>query len=149
MPTHEQIDTPQPDKVERWTSRRSEVRIWMPLPGIIRFKYFGFSEASAVPWMAETANRMIKVGGRSPVDMYVDCWDQDGYEPGFRTGLVDWNKQIYSDIRTMPLLIRSKIAAMGITVSNIALGGLLVPFTEPQKFERAYQESVLAARRQL
>jgi hypothetical protein len=119
----------------------------MPLPGIIRFKYFGFSEASAVPWMADTANRMIKVGRRSPVDMFVDCWQQEGYEPGFRTGLTDWNKQIQKDIRTMPLLIRSKIAAMGITVSNIALGGMLVPFTEPQQFERAYQESVLAARR--
>ena len=145
MPTQQEVETSK--DVERWTSTRSEVRIWMPLPGIIRFKYFGFSEATAVPWMAETANRMIKVGGRSPVDMFVDCWNQEGYEPGFRTGLTDWNKRIQKDIRTMPLLIRSKIAAMGITVSNIALGGMLVPFTDPQQFERTYQESVLAARR--
>ncbi len=145
MPTEQEVETS--NDVERWTSARSEVRIWMPLPGVIRFKYFGFSEAAAVPWMAETANRMIKVGGRSPVDMFVDCWNQEGYEPGFRTGLTDWNRRIYNDIRTMPLLIRSKVAAMGITVSNIALGGLLVPFTEPQQFDRAYHESVLAARR--
>jgi hypothetical protein len=122
-------------QVERWTSRRSEVRIWTPCPGIIRFKYFGFNEAASVPWMGETANRMVRAGP-TPVDMFVDCWDQEGYEPGFRTGLTEWNKRIQSDIRSMPLLIRSKIASMGITVSNIALGGLLVPYTDRQTFDR-------------
>ena len=134
------------DGVERWTSSRSEVCIWTPMPGVIRFKYFGFNEASAVPWMAETADRMV-VEGRSPADMFVDCWDQTGYEPGFRTGLTDWNKRIQNDIRSMPILIRSKIASMGITVSNIALGGLLVPYTDPQKFERAVQDAMVEARR--
>jgi hypothetical protein len=144
--TQGDVEKSKADDVERWKSSRSEVRIWTPVPGVIRFKYFGFNEAAAVPWMSETANRMVREG-RSPVDMFVDCWDQDGYEPGFRTGLVEWNKRIRKDIRSMPLLIRSKIASMGITVSNIALGGLLVPYTDRQKFERAVQDSMAEARR--
>ena len=73
-----------------------------------------------------------------------DCWDQEGYEPGFRTGLTEWNQRIRGNIAKMSLLIRSKIAAMGISVSNIVLGGLLVPYTDPKKFET---EIAMAVRR--
>jgi hypothetical protein len=119
---------------ERWTSPGSEVIVWMPSPTVMRFKYFGFSETRCVGWMETTADKMIREN-RPPIDMFVDCWDQVGYETGFRTGLTAWNKRIKKDIRSMSLLIRSKIAAMGITVANLTLGGLLVPCTDPQKFE--------------
>ena len=122
------------DGVEHWKSPRSEVLIWAPSPNVIRFKYYGFNEASCVGWIETTANKMIRAG-RSPVEMFVDCWDQDGYEPGFRTGLTEWNKRIHGDIHAMALLIRSKVAAMGITVSNIALGGIMTPYTDQKKFE--------------
>src|SRR5258708_1619085 len=128
---------------KRWHSARSEVIIWMACPTVMRFKYFGFSEASCVRWMAETADALI-AENRAPIDMFVDCWDQEGYEPGFRSGLTEWNQRIHGNIASLVLLIRSKIAAMGISVSNIVLGGLLVPYTDPKKFET---EITLAVRR--
>ena len=128
---------------KRWRSPRSEVVIWMASPTVMRFKYYGFSEATCVRWMSETADTFIREN-KPPIDMFVDCWEQEGYEPGFRAGLTEWNHRIRPNIRSMALLIRSKIAAMGISVSNIILGGLLVPYTDAARFET---EAAVAIRR--
>lgn len=131
---------PPPD-AETWESPRSKVHIWWLSPRVVRFKYYGFNEADSVPWIERVIGQHIDAT-HTPIEMFVDCGDQKGYEPGFRKGLTEWNKRIEKDIRTINLFITSKIAAMGIAAGNLLLGGMLKPFTDRREFELAAKSAV-------
>lgn len=127
-----------PRDAEVWESPRSKVYIWWPSPKVVRFKYYGFNEAQSVPWIEKTIGKVIDEG-RTPIEMFVDCEDEVGYEPAFRKLLTEWNKRIEKDIVGINLFITSKIAAMGIAAGNLLLGGMLKPFTDRREFDMAAQ----------
>jgi hypothetical protein len=68
--------------------------------------------------------------------IFVDCARMSGYHPACRSESVRFLKAHRSRIECFRILIGSKLGAMGVSVVNLALDGLLEGYYDPAEFAR-------------
>lgn len=61
--------------------------------------------------------------------VFFDLGDMPGYDSGLRVALTRW---LQSHLRSVKIhvVVRSKIVAMGVSVANLALGGIIQTYTQ-------------------
>jgi hypothetical protein len=117
------------------------------------FEVFRGSGAMRIDWTRKGALRVIMAGhgdaGYSPLAvrrwdtqlkagrfvLLADFWDMQTYDSQVRVGWTGWCTKHRADLDGLHILLRSKLVAMGVTVANLALGGLITVHTERTKFD--------------
>jgi hypothetical protein len=79
-------------------------------------------------------NRVILDPARALI--FADCWAITGYDPACRLECVNFLRAHRSRIEAFRILTGSKFGAMGVTVVNLALDGMLEAYSDRAKFAR-------------
>lgn len=134
-------------------SDRGELRIWVPAPKVMVYKYKGHSDLSHVQFVERTFDEVF---GADPehVHLFVDTEDQTGYDAEFRRAIGIWAKRIHVHADTYCLLVRSRIIAIGISVvaavlglgQRQELGNRLAVVSDPEAFRARLEATVRKAR---
>ncbi|AKV02241.1 hypothetical protein AKJ09_08904 [Labilithrix luteola] len=114
----------------------------MSHPGnaVMLFTYDGYATADFVPFIEGAVDRVLATGMRP--DVFIDLDRIEGYDSEYRQAVSKWGARTYRRLGEVRFLVRSRIVAMGIAVSNLTAGGQLKPTTKRAEFQAALQSAV-------
>jgi hypothetical protein len=104
-------------------------------PGVIHFRYEGVVSGGFFKPGLEEVLRAAR-GGAGQVAFFVDAYELKDYAPEFREQWVNWFRGNRSIIRRYVMLHRSVLVKLGMTVANVALGGMLEGFSSQEAFDQ-------------
>ena len=128
-------------KTETWQAEGGNLVISQPVHGVILFTYRGHVTVDAVPFIERSVDRVLATGVRP--DLFIDLDRMDSYDTDYRREVSKWGARMYRRFGEVRVLVRSKLVAMGIAVSNLTAGGKLKPTTKRGDFQRALEEAIL------
>ena len=108
-------------KTFEYRTVRGELRIWLPAPMVMVFKYRGHSDASYVDFLEGVVDNVF--GCQDDLHFLVDCEEQTGFDAPFRRRIAEWAKRLEPRTLTYCLLVRSRVVALGIAVASVLVGG--------------------------
>ncbi|MDC3955792.1 hypothetical protein [Polyangium jinanense] len=121
----------------RWS--RGELRI-KAVDDVVYEQVSGYLEKEIVSKITQPIDKLIGQGVK-PI-IFNDWWDLSGYDSDARLKLTDWIFWIRGKIVGSHILVRSKIVSMGVSIANLALGGMLTVYTDRQEFTLAYHRAL-------
>lgn len=121
----------------RWS--RGELRIKVT-DDVVYEQVTGYLEKDVVGKITHPIDKLIGQGAR-PI-IFNDWWELSGYDSDARLKLTDWIFWIRGKIVGSHILVRSKIVSMGVSIANLALGGMLTVYTDRQEFTLAYHRAL-------
>lgn len=133
------LDTPQET---RWVSEQGELIIRRPTPLVVVFVEIGHLEAEFADRITEGMTKSLSSRGKPR--LFVDGEHLDGYDPLVRTQATKWIQQNGSRIQEQHMLVKSRIAKMGLSVASLMLGAVIIGHHERHSFERALRDAVEA-----
>lgn len=116
---------------------RGRLALWVAEPGFLIFQLIGHGDKSFVEPIVMGFSRSL--GHMRPVQMFVDAELMTSYDSELRTEVTAALREQPSSIESLHIVVRSKIVAMGVSVANLALGGIMTIYNEPQRFLEALQ----------
>jgi hypothetical protein len=126
-----------PEEHLRWG--RGELRIRVT-EEVVYEQVTGYLESGVVAKITQPIDRLIATGSK-PI-IFNDWWDLTGYDTDARLKLTDWIFWIRGKIVGSHILVRSKIVSMGVSIANLALGGMLTVYTDRGEFALAYHRAM-------
>lgn len=117
---------------------RGELRIRVT-DNVVYEQVTGYLEKDIVAKITAPVDRLIAVGNK-PI-IFNDWWELTGYDSDARLKLTDWIFWIRGKIIGSHILVRSKIVSMGVSIANLALGGMLTVYTDRAEFALAYHKA--------
>src|SRR5688572_4332279 len=126
--------------IEKWESPQGSLAISHPAPGVIVFTYHGHMTADVVPFIERSVDRVLAAGHRP--DLFIDLDHMSGYDSDYRQEVSKWGARFYRRFGEVRFLVRSKIIAMGIAVSNLTSEGRLRPTTRRSEFQSALDAAI-------
>jgi hypothetical protein len=130
--------TTQPDDV--WQSPRGSLVISYPGGAVMVFTYHGYMTADVVPFVDACSDRMLATGATP--DFYVDLEDLAAFDSEYRRQITKWGERAYRSVGEAVFLVRSRIIAISVAVSNLAVGGKIKAVTKRADFEAAVDAAV-------
>jgi hypothetical protein len=125
------------DEHIRWS--RGELRIKVN-EHVVYEQVTGYLEKDYVTNITQPVDKLIHAGTKPLI--FNDWWELTGYDTDARLKLTDWIFWIRGKITGSHILVRSKIVSMGVSIANLALGGMLTVYTDRQEFNLAYHRAV-------
>jgi hypothetical protein len=119
---------------------RGEVRVSEPAPGVVLFVEKGHLSADFVAKILGVYEGAIDPGRRPHI--FVDCEALVGYDPPIRTDITAWVRTNHPRVSAIHMLVRSRMAKMGLAVTNLVLGGMLHGYTDRASFQTALHQAV-------
>lgn len=98
---------------------RGSARLSRLRPGVLLFVCTGFLPTSFYAPMVAVAQREMDRGG--PVVVFVDGWNLQAVDTGFREAWTAWFK-VYKQHFRMQLLVRTKLMEMAASLANLFTG---------------------------
>ena len=117
-----------------WESPRGKVIARTPARGVLVFIETGFLHDDFAEKLILCLDGAL-VPGRK-LELFVDAAKLEGYTPLIRTAPSDWLKAHLNQVSKQHMLVASRITRMGLSVASLALGGVLVGYTDKGDFER-------------
>jgi hypothetical protein len=127
---------PLPMKGQCWATPRGSLALWTPAPHLLVFELAGHGEADFVAPIVRDLERLSGPAWR----VFVDAGQLSNYDSPLRVELTAVFRKHSEHIEYFAVLLGSKIVAMGVTVANLALKGLVTPFTDRERFLTALNE---------
>lgn len=125
---------------ERWVSDRGELRISRPTPLVLLYIESGFLEADFAPLISRAMDITLRAPGK-PL-FFVDAESLEGYEPSIRTTASGWIKEHSSEITCQHMLVKSRLAKMGLSVASLLLGAVIIGHEKRFTFDLALKEAI-------
>lgn len=125
------------DEHIRWS--RGELRV-KTSENVVYMSLNGYLDKDYVTNITQPVDKLI-LAGMKPL-IFNDWWEMTGYDTDARLKLTDWIFWIRGKIVGSHILVRSKIVSMGVSIANLALGGMLTVYTDRQEFSLAYHRAV-------
>jgi len=116
-----------------WRGDRGDLVVSYPAKTVILFRYTGHIDATVMPTIVSSVDRVLRAGIRP--DIFVDLYDVTGYDSQYRIEVTKWGGTIRDRVGVFMLLVRSKLVAMGVSVSNLALGGFMTATSKRGQFD--------------
>lgn len=116
--------------VLRWTER-----------GVIGISVQGHGDRGLVPMAVRRTDALLSAHGS--LALYYDFWHMPTYDSEMRSEWTAWASQHRPQVTGLHVLQRSKFVAMGVSVANLALGGLIRSYTERRPFLTALRAAGL------
>ena len=104
------------------------------------FTYRGYMTADVVPFVAAAVDRMFATGATP--DFYVDLGDLGGFDSEYRRQITEWGKIAYQQIGEARFFVRSRLIAISVAVSNLAVRGKIKALTKRTEFDAAIDAAV-------
>jgi hypothetical protein len=125
------------DEHIRWC--RGDLRV-RTAENVVFMQLNGYLDKEYVTNITQPVDKLI-VAGVKPL-IFNDWWEMTGYDTDARLKLTDWIFWMRGKIQGSHILVRSKIVSMGVSIANLALGGMLTVYTDRQEFALAYRRAV-------
>jgi hypothetical protein len=100
---------------------RGELKLSVPAPSVFVFEYDGYSDASFIPFIADTWEATF-ASATFQVQAFADTERQTGYSSDFRTGLMAWSRGMVHQTDVYCLLVKSRWVAIGIEIVRATVG---------------------------
>ena len=125
---------------ETWESDRGRLVISQPVLGVMIFTYWGHATAPMVTFIEESVDRVLAKGSKP--DLFIDLDRIAGYDSTYRRAVSAWGARNYRRFGEVRVLVRSRIVAMGIAVSNLTAANKLEPTTKRPEFQAAIAAAI-------
>ncbi len=135
-----QVQPPPSAPSETWESDRGRLVITQPVFGVIVFTYFGHATVPMVTFIEQSVDLVLAKGSKP--DLFIDLDAIDGYDSAYRRAISEWGARNYRRFGEVRVLVRSRIVAMGIAVSNLTAANKLQPTTKRQEFQAAIDAAI-------
>lgn len=122
---------------ETWESARERLTISYPARSVILFSYGGHLTADGVPFVDVSVDRVLKAGIRP--HLFVDLEHVSGYDTEYRHAIGRWARRVETDVEGWFFLVRSRIVAMGVTLSTLRARAPIKATAKRSEFEAAMQ----------
>jgi hypothetical protein len=122
---------------------RGRLALWTLEQGVFVFQIVGHGDRSFVAPVVAGFERSLRLG---PSQMFVDVELMTSYDTELRTEVTAALAPDRKRIGCLHILVRSKIVAMGVSVANLALGGLMTIHGSAPPFRQALQAGLTKAR---
>ena len=119
--------------------RRGTLRVWSPVRGVVVHEFKGYLEPDSARLLIDRLERLM--GTRNAIDAFNDWEGISGYDTEARVLLTEWVRRTRPRFRSIHVLVRSRLVGMGISVANLALGGMLTAHHERRSFDRAVSDA--------
>ena len=104
-------------------------------PGVVLTTFAGHGTRAVADALIEGFESVLSRHGSIAI---YDDWEQaTGYDSEVRLRLTEWTRRRFDCIRSITVLVRSKILAMGLSVANLALRRPVEVTDDRRRFERA------------
>ena len=124
----------------RIESRRGIGLYQEPVKGIVVYRVEGFADVELFRLLLPDLQAALTQAGS--IEFFADAGRMDAYDSQFRIGWVNWfikNKKNFVDIH---VLVQSKLGRMGVSVANLATGGMLRSYDSVASFDAALRKRV-------
>ena len=101
--------------------------------GIVRTIMMGHAGVASAEAIIRRFEVVVRFTGR--ITALYDVWDLTGYDSDFRIELTKWGTKNRSTIDAIHATTRSKMVNMGLSVANLAMGGILTPYGNRADFD--------------
>jgi hypothetical protein len=128
--------------ITRETSR-GRLALWALEPGILVFQLVAHGDKAFVAPIVEGFERCLAHGPF--VNMFVDTERMATYDSELRTEVTAALLRQRRRIGSLHIVVGSKLVAMGVSVANLALGGMMTIYRTPTPFLAALQSATLGA----
>lgn len=122
---------------------RGRLALWVVPPGFLIFQLVGHGEKSFVDPIVNGFERALAQGAL--VQMFVDAELMSTYDTALRTEVTAAFLPKRRRIGSLHIVVRSKIVAMGVSVANLALGGLMTVYKDAGSFQTALSSCITRA----
>lgn len=126
------------DQLDRYTSTRGEILTALPKGDVMVLKVTGHLDRPMGLHVIDVASRAAATVKR--LHIFCDWAEMTGYESDVRSAFTNWAATNRGKV-TFHLLVGSKLVAMGVSVANLALGGILVGYTNRASFDAALRST--------
>lgn len=119
----------------RISDGRGIITLRNPAPHVELLRCEGHARAEHIDMVLESRERILRACGKLAI--FDDLEDLRGYDSEVRTRLTAWSRENRPKIVAFHILFRSKLVAMGVSLANLAIGGVIVAHTRRAAFEHA------------
>jgi hypothetical protein len=126
------------EQPDRYTSSRGEAVTALPKADVMVLKVTGHLDRPMGLHVLDFASRAAL--STKKLHIFCDWAEMTGYESDVRSAFTQWAATHRSKV-TFHLLVGSKLVAMGVSVANLALGGILVGYTNRASFDAALRST--------
>ena len=121
-----------PQQGTAWRTPRGCMGLWVPGPSLLVASFVGYGEAGFVAPIL-TAYRGLAHAGH--LHLFFDAESLSNYDSAIRTELTAAFFPDRSRIGSLHVLVKSRLVGMGVSVANLALGGIVSSSTERASFK--------------
>jgi hypothetical protein len=111
--------------------------IWAPAPGILLVQLSAYGEEQFATPIVEAIDRALETGAR--LKMFYDMEAMTNYDSSLRTKLTARFLQCRTETDALVVLAKSRLVSMGISVANLALGGIIKLHQDRLDFANAFE----------
>jgi hypothetical protein len=140
MPWVGAVEESNVDGAETWVSPRERLSITYPARRVMLFTYGGHLTADGVPFVDASVDRVLKAGIRP--HLFVDLEQISGYDTEYRQAIGQWARRVEIDVEGWFFLVRSRIVAMGVTLSTLRARAPIKATAKRSEFDAALQAAV-------
>lgn len=125
------MDTEQlPQRGTLWRTARGSLGLWRPFPSLLITALRDHGDAEFVaPMMA--AYESLPQGS---IHLFIDAEHVTSYDSSFRTELTARVAGDRQRIASFHILVKSRLVSMGVSVANLALGGIISTTADRRQF---------------
>lgn len=117
--------------------------MWVPNPVLLVIALHGHGEGS---FAAPVVRALEALAPTEPLHIFADCEALGNYDSQLRTELTARLLPLRERVATLSILVKSRFVAMGVTVMNLALGGIVHSATEREGFVAALDQCLFDRR---
>jgi hypothetical protein len=122
---------------------RGRLALWTLDQGVFVFQIVAHGDKSFVAPVVAGFERSLRLG---PSQMFVDLELMTSYDTELRTEVTAAMVRERKRIGCLHVVVRSKIVAMGVSVANLALGGIMTIHGSAPPFQEALQAGLAKAK---
>lgn len=101
--------------------------------GHVRVIVLGHGNADYADAVVARWESVRRINGR--VTLYIDFWEMQTYDSGLRVGMTGWATKHRDCVDGVHVVTRSKLVSMGVSVANLAMGGIFTTHVQRAEFD--------------
>lgn len=128
------------DDSQIWTTKEGEVTARLVMPGVVRLEMKGYAVAATATGIVAFFERQFALA--NTLETFWDLEAMERYDPAIRTESVSVLLRHRKKLASVHALAKSIVVRMGVSVANLALGGMLRSYDARPRFEQEYQATL-------
>lgn len=115
-----------------WRTDRGCLGLWLPCPQVLVLSLQGYGDAD---FATSTLTAYETLAQSGPIHLFADLESLVNYDSRLRTEVTARLLADRERFGALRVLVKSKIVAMGVSVANLALGGIIDVTSDPEAFK--------------